>query len=141
MQKAPSLYIYYSNKDKELAYRLASKLADAGIDVLYDDVLTEAGEDWRRALTIGLENADCVLALITPNSFSSEYHMGEIGMAKANVMNSNGSKLLIPVVYDNAKLPNIISDIQAIYLRNNFDESIESVVNAVFNFVDKRDSK
>ncbi len=129
------LYISYASRDKELIDRLAADLSKNSISVHYDRNLINDGGDWQDSLMKGISEADCVLVFITENSLKSTYVMNELGMARALVTKSEGTKLLLPVVYGEVEIPQFIRDIQVIFWKENYEEVVDRITRAVFNFV------
>lgn len=129
MPTAPSktLYISYSNKDKELVHKLVEDIKDKGLEVWYDENLVEPGNEYQSKLTEGLQNADAVLVLITPNSISSSYVMNEMGLARGK------EKLILPVIYGDVSIPEFIRDIKVIFWKDNYSEVIQRIVKAVLD--------
>jgi hypothetical protein len=108
-----NIYISHTNKDRELATRIAAGLREAGQKVFIDFAELIPGDEWRSALASALGQADIILALITRNSESSKWMMTEIGAARA-YQQVRDTVRLIPVVVGEATLPSPLADIQAI---------------------------
>ena len=130
------LFLSYSNKDIKLAYKLKAGLQNYGIDLIYDENITEGGENWQELLTKALYNADGIIVLLTPNSISSQYVMNELGMARSLSLDPSNPKLLLPVVSGRVPIPEFIRDIQAIYWRQD-TEVIDHIIKAVDNFKER----
>jgi hypothetical protein len=81
--------------------------------VFIDSAELLPGTDWRSTLSSALAKADVILALITPNSESSEWVMAEIGAARA-YQQARSDVLLVPILVGTMQLPKLLSDIQAI---------------------------
>jgi hypothetical protein len=56
-----------------------------------------AGDEWRQAIDISLETADCVLLLITPDFLASDYCYS-IEMERALKKHQEGRVRVIPVI-------------------------------------------
>ncbi len=66
-----SVFISYSRKDELLARRLATALSDQGFEVWIDVEDIPAGMKWSRAIQQGLDSADAMVVLISPDSMAS----------------------------------------------------------------------
>jgi hypothetical protein len=133
-----NLFISYSKLDKDLVVQLTNDLIKNGIKVFYDENIIEDGKDWQKQLTDALINADGILVLITPNSISSKYVMNELGMARAYYLDEKRGKLLLPLIYGNVEIPTFIQDIQAIIWNKNYNEVIDRITEAVYNYDRKK---
>jgi len=133
METKPTLFISYSNKDEELAHILEDRLKEYGIKIVYDKIIFDSGGDYQKDLLKSLINADAIIVLITSNSISSPYVMKELGMARSVAQESQGKKLLLPIIYGDVEIPNSIKDSYVIYWKDNFEKVIESIVGAVSN--------
>jgi hypothetical protein len=135
-----NLYLSYSHKDIGLVKILGTELSNKGINLLFDQNLINDGVDWKNALMEGMRKADGILVLLTQNSIDSKYVMNELGMARAFTLESKEKKVFLPVIYGNIEIPLFIQDIQAIMWRDSFDEVIDRITKAVYNFVGNRDN-
>jgi hypothetical protein len=132
-----NLYLLFSRPDRELAGRFSYDLKNSGINVLYDENISEAGEDWQKKLTDSLYRADGILMLITPNSISSGNFPDELEMVRMFNLKSEVEKLMLPVVYGINELPEFLKEIQAVYRGTDYQECIESVTKAVYGFLER----
>jgi hypothetical protein len=66
-----SVFISYSRRDEELARRLAGALSDHGFSVWIDVEDIPVGMKWSRAIQQGLDSADAMVVLISPDSMAS----------------------------------------------------------------------
>ena len=86
------IFISYSRKDEAFAYQLASALEQYGRDIWIDREDIHAGKNWSNAIQQGLDNADVMLIVLSPDS-----------MASVNVTNEwqyflDHGKTIIPVL-------------------------------------------
>ena len=65
------IFISYSRRDEAFARRLAGALSDAGADVWMDVENIPAGENWSNAIQQGLNKADLMLVILSPDSMES----------------------------------------------------------------------
>lgn len=121
----PSLFISYSYQDKEFADRIASDIKEQDINVTYDSTLLKPGDAIRETLLNSIREVDIVLVIITPNSISSSNVMNELGIAQESIRNSEGKKLLLPLICGDVRLPYNVADVSAIYMKEPRIESKE----------------
>jgi hypothetical protein len=132
-----NLYISYSGLDRELAGRFSYDLKNNGINVLFDEYFPETGEDWQKRLTDTLYNADGIIILITPNSISSRNFLDRSEMVQTYNLKSEVEKLLLPVIFGINEIPEFLNEIQAVYRGADYQECIESITKAVYEFMSK----
>ena len=102
----PKLFISYAHANvaqvNEIARRLSNEFYyDVWID--YDSI--RAGTDWKESLSLGIQEADAVLYMMTPESLTSEWCRAEIKHALKN------NKPLIPIRLNNAIDNNHLKDL------------------------------
>lgn len=66
----PEIFLSYSSKDRPVAERVRSALAEAGYDVFWDQE-TPAGQDWDSWIRERLHGSSCVIVLWTRASIAS----------------------------------------------------------------------
>lgn len=71
------VYISYRATDRPLAHEITSRLRGLGHQVVIDTDEVGPGQEWRAVLRDALENSDCVVVLVTPDSQSSHFVLGE----------------------------------------------------------------
>ena len=73
------IFISYSKKDKDFAWKLADDLVNAGHKVWIDRSL-QVGEDWKQSIEKKLEEADEVIVVLSSNATASKWvqHEGSI---------------------------------------------------------------
>jgi hypothetical protein len=76
---ANQIFISYSKKDKDFAWKLADDLANAGHNVWIDRSL-QVGEDWEQTIEEQLAKADEVIVILSANAIASRWvqHEGSI---------------------------------------------------------------
>lgn len=74
-----SVFVSYSKKDSEFAYKLVDDLIDAGFSVWIDRSIG-GGDDWRATIEKNLKAAKKVIIVVSPNSMASEWvhHEGSL---------------------------------------------------------------
>src|SRR5260370_2996310 len=67
------VFISYAHRDgAELACRLQADLTEKGFDAWLDEQRLAGGAVWTEHIESALDNAEFVLALLTPGSYASE---------------------------------------------------------------------
>jgi hypothetical protein len=135
------IYVSYSHADKELVYELTNQLRKRGHELLMDVEVMKVGLDFRKTLLSALKNADGVLVFITENSLNSKYVISEIGAARAFVDETSNKKFLIPVLYGDVEIPNIIQDLYCVRLSsNNYDDALNLIDQSISSFFGRREA-
>ena len=67
----PRVFISYSRADEAFARRLATSLTETGMDVWIDLEDIAAGTKWSRAIQQGLDSAEVMIVIISPESMAS----------------------------------------------------------------------
>lgn len=94
------LFISYSHRDERYLKRLETQLAALrreGVIADWHDRMIMPGEQWRMAIGHGLESADCVLLLVTPDFIASDYCYA-VEMERALQRHREGRALVLPVI-------------------------------------------
>ncbi|MFN8377111.1 MAG: TIR domain-containing protein [Anaerolineae bacterium] len=118
-----SVFISYSRKDERFARQLATALSNRGYDVWIDVEDIPAGMKWSSAIQQGLDSANAMIVVISPDS-----------MASTNVEDEwqyflDQRKPVIPVLLREAKIHFQLSRIQYIdFLRQPFEPAFDELV-------------
>jgi hypothetical protein len=75
------IFISYSHKDMDYAYRLAETLQSSGFEVWIDTRL-DYGSQWPREIQKQLDSCEAFILLMTPRSFASDWVQSELQRAK-----------------------------------------------------------
>lgn len=67
----PRIFISYSRTDEDFARRLATSLSEMGADVWIDIEDIPAGLKWSSAIQEGLDSADLMIVIVSPESMAS----------------------------------------------------------------------
>ena len=76
------VFLSYARKDEALANAVAQQLKSRGVDVWVDREQVRSGEDWARAIDEAIAKSDAMIALLSPNTFSSALVRTEIERAR-----------------------------------------------------------
>lgn len=122
-----NIFLSYSNKDKELATKIASKLRDFNIDIFVDALNLKVGDNWSEVLSNGLMKADAVVILITENSINSNNVLSEI-YASLGYMKERGKPRVLPIIFDDVPIPDPLSHLLVLRAdRDNIDFSMNKI--------------
>ena len=94
----PFVFVSYSHKDREAVVEIINHLMLCACNLWYDTGI-RSGEDWNLEIAQRLNDAECVLFMVTENSVASEYVKDELNFAKAR------HKKIYPVFLDSVELP------------------------------------
>jgi len=120
------IYLSYRTTDREVAREIASRLQSIGHTVTVDTDILVPGQEWRTVLRNALEDADCVIAIISVNSISSPFVLTEVGAVRAL------RKPLIPIMLGPIDVPSVLSDLHCVrLLDNNLEDILPQIDSAV----------
>lgn len=118
-----SIFVSYSRKNEPFARKLARALSDSGVDVWLDVEDIPAGMKWSSAIQQGLDTANLLIVVITPDS-----------MASTNVEDEwqyylDNKKTVIPVLLEPTKIHFQLARIQYIdFHTQDFDTAFVQLV-------------
>ena len=125
-------FLSHSSRDSVFVRRLASDLAGHGVSVWIAEACIGIGDSLIDKISIGLEESDYVIAIISSNSNESEWVRKELHLAMNQEINSQKVRV-IPVVIDDCKLPYFLTD--KVYADFRSDEiykfSLEKIVHTI----------
>jgi HEAT repeat protein len=67
------LFISYAHVDRDFAGRLKGEIEKAGFGVWIDTERLRAGDDWRQGIDEAIKGAFALIAVMSPEAFSSQY--------------------------------------------------------------------
>lgn len=125
-----SLYINYSRKDIEFARRLTAEFPKYNLDFWVDWEGIPPTVDWWKEIERGIEEADCMLFLVSPDSVKSKICLQEIDVAVKN------GKRIVPIAIREIMIeeaPRAIMHLNWIFFRegDDFNAAMEKVIRAV----------
>jgi len=92
-------FFSYSRKDSELVLELAKELRAAGANLWLDQLDILAGQHWDRTVEEALKSCRGMIAVLSPDSVSSDNVMDEVSYAL------NKGKLVVPVLIRSCEIP------------------------------------
>ena len=102
------IFISYSRRDTDKAFKLVNKLETEEFDVLIDSRDLPFGEEWQIELDYMIRESDVVLWLISPSSIRSKWCRWELGKV------SEFGKRLIPVSIESVPHGSLPEDLRKI---------------------------
>lgn len=105
----PDVFISYSRRDKAFAQQVVTALTDQHYDVWVDFEDIPFATDWWEEICAGIESADAVIFIISPDSLESDYCRLEVNHAVKN------KKRLIPILYRQAEPSTVPAHIAALH--------------------------
>lgn len=123
-------FISYSRQDKSFVQKLCKALTENQQSVWVDWEDIPQAADWRTEIQEGIEEADAVIFVISPNFLASFECMMELEVAE------EFNKRLIPIVYqdpDVEKVPPSLAALNWIFFReaDDFDEAVKQLFEAM----------
>ena len=75
------IFISYSTKNAEYAYRLAEKLKAEGFNIWIDNAQLRSSDNWWKKIVGALREADAFIVIMTPQSHESRWVQREVALA------------------------------------------------------------
>lgn len=97
--KSPHVFFSYSRNDAQFVLNLATDLRSAGINLWIDQLDIVAGDRWDHAVEAALENAPCLLVVLSPDSVASQNVMDEVSFGLEK------NKTIVPVLLRSCDIP------------------------------------
>ncbi|MGV0024025.1 TIR domain-containing protein [Phormidesmis priestleyi] len=113
------LFISYSRRDKEFVHNLDAAFRKLNRDPWIDWEDIPDGEEWRKAIALGIENADTFIFVVTPDSAASRECIKELEQAIAL------NKRIIPIVRrETTSVHPVLAELNWIFFRESDDFNI-----------------
>ena len=130
------VFLSYSRKDAEIMRQLREQFSRHGLDVWTDEDLVPGTPLWSNAIESALDEAGCVVAIMSPHFKQSEWAEREMSYATGRVP-------IIPVLVrgdiHNA-VPLELAGTQYLDLRDNDSSVVQTLIATVRDHVDARTS-
>ncbi|MGH9759717.1 MAG: TIR domain-containing protein, partial [Blastocatellia bacterium] len=92
LPRLPSVFLSYSNKDRDFVTGLASDLRRRGVKVWFDQRI-RSGQNWRKQIDLAIRDTDALIAVMSPAGVASFGVHEELDTALSS------RKLIIPLIY------------------------------------------
>ncbi len=122
------IFLSYSRKDREIMLRIRNDLRMNEITVWTDENLTPGTPLWRQAIENAIENAGCVVVILSPDAKQSPWVQRELDYATTQ------DKPIIPLLVrgdERTAIPLTLISAQWADLRQNYEAMFNSVLNIV----------
>jgi hypothetical protein len=120
------VFISYSRKDLAFVERLSNDLQAAGLDVWYDLSGLDGGTRWGREIQNAIEESQCFVVVLSPNSVESEWVEKEFMYANSL------KKRVIPLLFQPCKTPMWFINLHFIDVQgDNYDRNFWVILKAL----------
>jgi tetratricopeptide (TPR) repeat protein len=122
------IFISYSRKDSDIMQRVHSGIAAAGLEVWTDEKLTPGTQSWKNAIERAIEEAACLVVLLSPDSKQSDSVEREIEYAGMHDL------AVLPILIrgdKRASVPLELATTQWLDLRTDFDAGMQELLAAL----------
>lgn len=136
MNLRPKVFLSYSHDDRDMANKIAQDLQANGMEVWYDNWEIQAGDSLiDKIFKEGLANADVFIVLISQNSVKSKWVQEELNVAM--IKRIEGITRIIPIIVDNAQLPDHLRILKYIDMNKGYNEAIRELQKAIFGIYER----
>jgi hypothetical protein len=104
------VFISYSHEDQEFVLALVERLQERGLNVRFDRVVLQVGDSLIRTLAQEISEGDFLVAVVSPDSVSSDWCQTELALARTQGINERRVKVL-PIRYRGARMPPVLDDV------------------------------
>lgn len=115
-------FFCYSRNDSDFALRLAKDLRKAGVKLWMDQLDIKPGSHWDASVEKGLNAANCMIIILSPDSISSNNVMDEVSYAL------EGGKRVIPVLLKECNTPFRLRRLQRIDFTNDYNNGFSQLL-------------
>ena len=123
----PQIFISYSQKDREFVRQLDIDLSERlpNAEVFYD-MLIPAGESWAEAVTAQIEQADIVLAVLSPDYLNSVWATQELNVALERRLHANAR--IIPLLLRPCNPTGFLSMVTWVDFTEDYEEALARLI-------------
>jgi hypothetical protein len=124
--KSDKHFISYSRTDaSDFALKLAGDLKAAGFNIWIDQQDIHAGTLWDAAVQTALNEAECVIIILSHVSVKSSNVLDEVSYALGQ------KKRVYPILKEDCEIPLRLDRIQRIDFRNNYDKAFKQLISTL----------
>lgn len=126
------VFLSYSRRDRDVMRYLRESLTVSGISVWSDESLEPGSKNWRAAVEHAIENARCVVAILSPDAKQSEWVGEELNYAKIQ------RKPIFTVLVkgdESLSVPLGLTGVQWVDMRTDYDVALEHILRALREFL------
>jgi hypothetical protein len=128
VQEPCDIFLSYSRKDRETMLRIRTDLRVSNISVWTDENLTPGTPLWRQAIENAIENACCIVIILSPDAKQSPWVQRELDYATTQ------DKPIIPLLVrgdERNAIPLTLISAQWADLRENYEAQFNGVLNII----------
>jgi len=125
----PGVFISHSSADKPFARRLSEELRRHQIRVWIDERQIKVGDPIPSRIATGIGQCEFFLLIISKAAILSKWVESELNSAYFQSL-SRGSKTILPVLTDDASVPDMIHHLRYADFRTNFDDGMSDLLKA-----------
>jgi hypothetical protein len=121
------IFLSYSRKDKGIAEQLESQLKAAGYEMWIDVEGIRGGDLWREAIVKAIDQADALLALLSPNSAKSDNVCTELVLATENKTRIVPVDISTPPISIPSRMRYLLAGKQRVKYPTEFEKLLEAL--------------
>jgi cell division septation protein DedD len=121
------IFLSYSRKDKGIAGQLESQLKAAGYEMWIDVEGIRGGDLWREAIVKAIDQADALLALLSPNSVKSDNVCTELVLATENKTRIVPVDISTPPISIPSRMRYLLAGKQRVKYPTEFEKLLEAL--------------
>ena len=129
-EKGKKIFISHSSKDKKFAKWIGTDLKAAGHSPWLDEWAIEIGESIPKKVANGIKDADFMVVILSKNSTTSRWVENE-WQAKYWSEVEYGSIQVLPVLYQDCTIPELLKTKKYADFRNNYNDGLEDILLAI----------
>lgn len=128
-----AVFLSHSSKDKDIARRIASRLANHNIDVWFDEWEIRIGESITQKIEKGLKDSDFVAVVLTKHSVESKWVEKE-WQSQIGEEADSGKVKILPIWAGICNIPYLLKDKRYANLVNDFDAGINELISTINSY-------
>lgn len=106
---AVSVFISYSNQDRDFARRLVDALRERNADVWIDHAAIRVGDSLIERISAAISKADYLIPILSPRSIKSPWVQKELALGVTREL-SDGKLRILPVLLESCEIPPSLAD-------------------------------
>lgn len=133
-----TIFLSHSNSDKPFVRRLASALEASGLRVWLDETDIRPGDSLARRLEAGIQQADVIAVVLSPNAVASGWVRQEVESAIVEEITKNRIAV-VPILYRDCDIPPFLRTRVWVDFRGvaSSDELFDQRVSLLLRYFDK----
>ena len=123
------IFISYSSKDIHTAYRIYERLKQE-YKVWFDKIEILAGDNIIERVFEGINKSRFLVVLLTSHSVESKWVTEELSAGKVRELENN-KIIILPLLYEDCKIPEYLSSKRYIDFRESFEKGIDELISSI----------